>query len=259
MPSLWFWNSAIRRVKQEREPSNESAVLMTIQPRFWPTVMTVFMLIALLGLGTWQVQRYTWKADLIEKLRSRSQASAVALPVADAPPAEIEFQRVHVRGTFLHQHEFFLLGRSRRGSPGLHVLTPLRRSDGKGYALIDRGWIPFDHRAPESRARGQVDGEVSFEGIIRIARGPNVFMPENDALGNNWYFIEPSAMARAAGIDTLPGYYVLSGAKETPGVYPIPRQWRVDIRNDHVEYAITWYLMAVILIVIYVLYHRQKA
>ena len=138
---------------------------MTFQPRFWPTVMTVLMLIALLGLGTWQVQRYSWKSDLIAKLQSRSQAAAVALPAADAPHDEIEFQRVRVSGTFLHEHEFFLLGRSRRGSPGLHVITPLRRSDGKGYALIDRGWIPFDRRAPSSRADGQVKGAVTFEGI----------------------------------------------------------------------------------------------
>ena len=231
---------------------------MTFQPRFWPTVMTVLMLIALLVLGTWQVQRYSWKSDLIAKLQSRSQAAAVALPAADAPYDEIEFQRVRVSGTFLHEHEFFLLGRSRRGSPGLHVITPLRRSDGKGYALIDRGWIPFDRRAPSSRADGQVKAAVNFEGIVRIARGPNMFMPENDPTGNNWYFIDPAAMASTAGIDTLPGYYVLSGAKEIPGSYPIPRQWRIDIRNDHVEYAITWYLMAIILVVIYVLYHRQK-
>lgn len=231
---------------------------MTFRPRFWPTVMTVVMLITLLGLGTWQVQRHAWKSDLIAKLKSRSQSAAVALPAADAPPEEIEFQRVRVSGTFLHEHEFLLLGRSRRGSPGLHVLTPLRRSNGEGYALIDRGWIPFERRAPASRTEGQVTGEVSFEGIVRIVRGPGMFTPENDPKGNNWYFIDPAAMARLAGIETLPDFYVLSGAEEKPGVYPIPRQWRIDIRNDHVEYAITWYLMAVVLVVIYVLFHRQK-
>ena len=231
---------------------------MTFQPRFWPTVTTVLMLIALLSLGTWQVQRHNWKSDLIAKLKYRSQATAVALPSPDAPLGEVEFQRVQVNGSFLHEREFFLLGRSRRGTPGLHVLTPLLRSDGKGYILIDRGWIPFERRDPLSRAKGLVKGQVSFEGIVRIARGPNMFMPDNDPTGNNWYFIDPGAMALKAEIDALPSYYVLSGAKEIPSIYPIPRQWRLDIRNDHIEYAVTWYLMAFILVIIYVLYHRQK-
>lgn len=231
---------------------------MTFQPRFWPTVTTVLMLIALLSLGTWQVQRHNWKSDLIAKLKYRSQATAVALPAADAPLGAVEFQRVQVNGSFLHEREFFLLGRSRRGTPGLHVLTPLLRSDGKGYILIDRGWIPFERRDPLSRAKGLVKGQVSFEGIVRIARGPNMFMPDNDPTGNNWYFIDPGAMAFKAEIDALPSYYVLSGAKEIPSIYPIPRQWRLDIRNDHIEYAVTWYLMAFILVIIYVLYHRQK-
>ena len=83
--------------------------------------------------------------------------------------------------------------------------------------------------------------------------------PQSRCLGSHhWYFIDPGAMAFKAEIDALPSYYVLSGAKEIPSIYPIPRQWRLDIRNDHIEYAVTWYLMAFILVIIYVLYHRQK-
>ncbi len=231
---------------------------MKFRPRFWPTVTTVAMLAALLALGTWQVQRYGWKSDLIEKLQSRSESAAIALPGKAVALEEIEFQRVRVTGTFLHEREFFLIGRSLRGAPGLHVITPLRRADGKGYALIDRGYIPFERRLTVARASGQVAGVVSFEGVVRLAKGPGTFTPENDPKGNNWYFIDPDAMASVAGIGGLPGYYVLSAAKDTPGGYPVTRQWRVDIRNNHVEYAITWYLMALVLVVIYVLYHRQN-
>lgn len=220
--------------------------------------MTAVMLVALIGLGSWQVQRYFWKSDLIEKLQARAQAPAIPLPDTPPNPDEIEFRNVEVAGTFLHEHEFFLLGRSLRGSPGLHVLTPLRRADGRGHLLIDRGWIPFDRRDPASRAEGQVAGAVSFEGIVRLAKGPGLFTPDNNAGQNNWYFVDPAAMARTAGLDRLPDYYVLSAATDTPGAYPVARQWRIDIRNDHVQYAVTWYLMAVVLIVIYVVYHRQN-
>lgn len=231
---------------------------MTFRPKFWPTVTTVLMLIALLGLGTWQVQRYSWKADLLEKLTTRSEAAALALPSGLTVSEELEFQRVALTGTYLHEHEFHLFGRSLRGNPGVHVLTPLRRADGNGYILINRGWVPFDKRSAEDRSAGQIEGNVTFEGIVRLVKGPGAFTPENDPVKNDWFFVEPAAMAKLAGIDALPDYYVLSGEKDVPGGYPVSRQWRLDIPNNHAEYAITWYLMALVLIGIYIVYHRQK-
>ncbi len=216
------------------------------------------MLVLLLYLGTWQVLRYGWKTDLIEKLQTRSESAAIALPKNSVALEKFEFQHVLVSGTFLHEHEFYLFGRSLHGSPGLHVITPFQRTDGAGYVLVDRGWVPFDKRDPAERAEGQVEDLVEIDGMIRLAKGPGTFTPDNDAKGNYWYFIEPDAMAKVAGLDALPDYYVLSGIKDTPGGFPVARQWRVDIRNHHIEYAITWYLMAVALIVIYVVYHRQR-
>ncbi len=231
---------------------------MNFRPRFWPTLTTALMLIALIGLGSWQVQRYSWKTELIDKLQSRSASEAIALPVKPGVLDDIEFQRVRLAGTFLHQHEFYLLGRSLRGGPGLHIVTPFQRADGAGHVLIDRGFVPFEKRAPTTRSEGQVEGVVEFEGIVRIAKGPGAFTPENDVTGNTWYFIDPVAMSNAAGLESLPGFYVLSAAEDTPGGFPVTKQWRLDIRNNHIEYAATWFLMAVTLIVVYVVYHRQR-
>jgi len=232
---------------------------MRIRPRFWPTVTTALMLAALFGLGTWQLQRYVWKTELIDKLKSRSESTAVDLPAGPVDQDALEFQRVRVAGTYLYDNEFFLFGRSLRGSPGLHVITPLKRADGGGYVLIDRGWIPFERRAPATRLAGQVAGEAAFEGIVRIAKGPGMFTPDNEPKNNHWYYVDPPGMARAAGLDNFPDYYVLSAAETPPGGYPMTRQWRLDVRNNHIEYAVTWYLMAAILIVIYLLYHREQA
>lgn len=231
---------------------------MMFRPRFWPTVTTVLMLIALLGLGTWQVQRYSWKADLLDKLATRSEANAIALPSGLSVSEDLEFQRVTLTGTYLHEREFHLFGRSLRGNPGVHVLTPLRRADGNGYVLVNRGWVPFDKRSAKDRSAGQVESEVTFEGIVRLARGPGTFTPDNDPVKNDWFFVEPAAMAKLAGLEALPDYYVLSGEKDVPGGYPVSHQWRLDVPNNHAEYAITWYLMALVLIGIYIVYHRQK-
>ena len=83
-------------------------------------------------------------------------------------------------------------------------------------------------------------------------------MPENEPHNNAWVFVDPVAKAAAAGLGALPAHYVMSSARDTPGGYPIGHQWRLNIRNDHLQYAVTWYALAIALLVIYVLYHRKR-
>ena len=231
---------------------------MAFRPTFWPTLITVPILIVLLGLGTWQLQRLIWKQDLIGKLQARSTAEAVQLPSGPLDPEEMEYRRVTVSGVFDHENELLLVNRSLRGQAGLHVLTPLIRADGAGAVLVDRGWIPFERRDRVSRADGLIGGEVTVDGLVRFAKDPGWFMPDNEPHNNAWFYVDPGGMAAAAGLRALPSHYVMSSARDTPGGYPVGHQWRLDIRNDHLEYAITWYALALALLIIYLLYHRER-
>lgn len=231
---------------------------MAFRPTFWPTLFTVPALIALVALGTWQIQRLHWKQDLIAKLQSRSTGAAVAPPGPASDLEGFEFQRVFLRGTFRHDGELYILGRARSGSPGLHVLTPLVPAGGGPAILVDRGWVPFERRAPSSRAEGQVAGPVMLEGIVRLQKEPGLFTPENEPANNTWFFVDTDAMSKAAGIPLRAGYYVVADDADLPGGFPKGGQWRLDIRNDHLEYALTWYSLAVALLVIYILYHRRR-
>ncbi len=229
----------------------------TFRPTLWPTLFTVPALIALVVLGSWQVQRLHWKEGLLDKLRARSTVTAISLPPAPLADREsFEYRRVEVRGRFLHESEFFLINRSLNGKPGLHVVTPLVRADGRGHVLVNRGWIPFKRRNPVTRAAGQPSGMVKVEGILRLARGPGWFTPENDPVKNTWFWIDPNAMG--AGLSGVGGHYLLSGDRSPSGGFPVGHQWRVDIPNDHLQYAITWYALAVALAVIYVVYHSGR-
>lgn len=229
---------------------------MILRPTFWPTLFTVPALIVLLALGFWQLQRLHWKEDLITKLNTRATAEAVDLPAgALSAPDEWQFRRVRVSGVFAHDKETHVLNRSLRGNPGVHVMTPLLRTNGKAV-LVDRGWVPFKRRDAKDRTAGQVGGTVVVEGILRLEAGQGRFVPDNEPEKNAWFFVDNRAVGQHTGVALEPGYYVVSGDDAVPGGFPVGRQWRLDIRNDHLQYAITWFSLAIALLVIYLLYIR---
>lgn len=233
---------------------------MAFRPQFWPTAITATGLAVLIGLGVWQIQRLPWKEDLITKLKVRATAAAVVLPAGRlADPGDWEFRRVRVAGSFAHDKEMHLLNRSLNGSPGIHVMTPLRRADGRGAVLVDRGWVPFKRRMAASRPAGQLAGEIIVEGILRLEKGKGRFVPDNEPGNNAWFYVDTRAMADHSGSAVEQGYYLVAGDDKVPGGYPVGRQWRLDIRNDHLQYAITWFSLAIGLLVIYLLYHLSDS
>ncbi len=222
-----------------------------------PTLVTVPAVLAMLGLGTWQVERLEWKRELIASRTAHVTAPPIALPEAGADGAELEFHRVRLTGAFLHDREMYLGARSLNGNVGYHVVTPLERNDGS-HVLVDRGWVPLERKAPETRPLGQLQGQVTVEGVIRTGGRKGRFVPDNVPEENFWFYVDVAAMAAHAGLGALPPFYVEAVAADVPGGLPIGGQARINIPNDHLEYAITWYALALALVVIYLLYHRVK-
>ncbi len=228
-----------------------------------PTLITLPALVTLIALGVWQLQRLEWKQDLIDKLQSRSTAVPEVLPKGDLALEDWEFLRVTMMGEFLHEDEMHLLNRSLNGNPGLHVITPFRRSDVEGgpVVLVNRGWVPFELKDPATRPDGLVEGEVAIEGIIRFQRPitglQRVFLPQNEPGKNVWYAIDHDEMSAQIGSD-IANYYIVDGNDAVPGLYPVGKQWTLDIRNDHLNYALTWFFLAIALAVIFWIYHRPK-
>lgn len=231
------------------------------QPKLIPTLFTIPTLILTLALGVWQVQRLHWKQDLIDTLQERAALAPVPLPEGPLTEEAHEFIPVTVSGRFDHAHEFTLLNRSLNGKPGVNVVTPLIMESGEAI-LINRGWVPFELQDLELRREGQVPGEVTITGLLRFVKPQSWIqeqvVPPNEPENNAWFTLDTARMAEIAGLSSLPVYYILSGERDVPGGYPVGRQWRVDIRNNHLEYAITWFSMAISLSVIYVIYHWRR-
>jgi len=233
------------------------------RPTFWATVFAVPALIILIALGTWQVQRLHWKENQIAIRQERSQGPGIALPNSFPDPLAIEFTRVKLAGTFLHDQEFYLGARTENGRVGLNIVTPFVLDDGR-VILFNRGWVPEDKRDPASRAEGQLEGEVEVEGLLRTDgwKGVDFAKPPNSPEKRFYFWLDLPVMAE--GIDGGSGtsgviteVYADAVASEVPGGLPIGGQTRIKLKNDHLEYAITWYSFAVILLVIYFLFHYR--
>jgi surfeit locus 1 family protein len=224
----------------------------------WATVAAVAGVLVLVGLGTWQVERRAWKAGLIAARQAAFDAPAVPLPDPLPDPAALEFHRVWVEGRFDHTHELHLTSRFYRDQAGYQIVTPLRLADG-GAVLVNRGWVPLANKDPATRAAGEVPGTVRVEGVVRLSGGKGAFTPDNEPGPNLWFYPDLAQMAAAAGLERVRPVFVEAGPAPNPGGLPIGGQTALDLPNDHLQYAITWYSLALALAVIYGLYARRHA
>jgi surfeit locus 1 family protein len=220
--------------------------------------MTLFALPALLvlvGLGAWQVQRLHEKQALLDTIAQRM--SAPEAPLSDVlrlPPAQAEWRRVEMRGRFLHDKEAYVHAVEPALGLGVHVLTPLVSSDGD-TVLVDRGFVPLASRPPETRAAGQRDGEVDVSGIVRLSGQRNVFTPAADEAHRTWYWRDIEGIASSSGLTLKAPVVIVAEQPANPGGLPQFPGFHVEIPNNHLQYAITWFGLAMTLIGVYLAYH----
>lgn len=216
------------------------------------TLACLVVLGMLIALGTWQVERMQGKRAMIADRAQRLNAPPLNLPSAIPIPEALDFRRVQVQGRFLHDRELYLGNKLRNGQAGYHIVTPLMRADGSAV-LVDRGWVPLDRKLPESRAAGQLDGQVVVQGIARLPRQAGWFVPMNQVEGNFWFTVDLDEMGRAARLGTMLPVYIEAGPQQNPGGLPMGGQTDATLRDNHLVYAITWYSLAIALVVVYVL------
>ncbi|MET1025607.1 MAG: SURF1 family protein, partial [Dongiaceae bacterium] len=149
------------------------------RPTFWPTVMTVPMVIIMIGLSIWQVQRLHWKEGLIADRQGRIAAAPIDLPAAGSNLDQIEYRRIAITGHYLHDHELYLAARSMNDNVGYHVITPFVLRSGE-TVLVDRGWVPTDKKLPASRPEAQQAGELTLDGVIRLSQRQAWMQPDNE-------------------------------------------------------------------------------
>jgi surfeit locus 1 family protein len=224
-----------------------------------PTVFALVAFLTFVGLGTWQLQRKAWKEELIDTLEQRLSAAPVELPRrerwAGLDPADDEFRRVKFAATFVPGAEALVYAgssalRSDVSGPGYWVLAPARLAAG-GLVIVNRGFVPEGRQNPTTRAAGEISGAVDLVGALRWPEPRGAFSPADDPGRNLWFVRDPVAIAAAKGWGEVAPFIVELEAPQPPGGLPRAGALKVSLRNEHLQYAITWYGLAAVVVVMF--------
>ena len=233
--------------------------MSSFRPHLAPTLITLPIVLLCAGLGVWQLQRLEWKRGLIAAREAALAAAPAPLPRTLAEARGLEFHPVVVSGILDNDKEIALHAIGPKGAAGYDVLTPLRAPDGR-IVFINRGFVPAALKAPAQRAAGEPAGKVRISGVLRPppAQKPNWFVPDNRPGQGEWYWVDLAAMAAAEGIAAVAPFYIDADATPNPGGWPKGGLTLPALPNHHLQYAITWFSLAVAALVIYFLSQRSS-
>ncbi|WP_050929867.1 SURF1 family protein [Aestuariivita boseongensis] len=196
----------------------------------------------LISLGVWQVQRLAWKEGVLSEIEARIDAAPVALPETVDPEAD-RYLPVEVSGRFL-PGEIHVLVSIKRVGPGFLIIAPFETETGRRI-LVDRGFVPSD-----AKAAPRTLGPETVTGNLHWPRETDSYTPDPDLEANTWFAREVPDMAAHLDTDEV---LLIARSETDPAIRPIPVD-TAGIPNDHLQYAITWFSLAAIWIMMTALF-----
>ena len=208
------------------------------------SVFVYFVILTLLSLGFWQIYRLNWKLDLIEQIENSLKNDPVELSNIEKK----NYLRIKTSGEIDFDKQIYLYNLNDAGKPGFEVINPIKIGD-ENY-LMNRGWIPFEKKdLPEINFVDQ----NQIVGTLMLQTKPSTFKPENDIEKNYWFTLNREDISKFTGRNFSEYVIYLNGDYK----FPKPRVITAKISNNHKKYAITWFSMAISILLIY-LYFRKK-
>jgi len=219
-----------------------------MRPVLFPILFGVIGASILIALGVWQVQRLAWKQGVLAEIEARIGDDPVPLP-AEVSADRDRYMPVRLSG-MLGEEELHVLVSIKRFGPGYRVIAPLTLDDGR-RVMLDRGFVPT-----EDKSRSREIGAITVTGNLHWPRETDGFTPEPDPAGKIWFARDVPAMAET--LKTEPIFIIADARSKTdPNVTPLPVD-KAGIPNDHLQYAITWFSLAVIWLKMTVYFLRRN-
>ncbi|HTQ15625.1 MAG TPA: SURF1 family protein [Rhizomicrobium sp.] len=226
--------------------------MIRFRPLLVPTMWFLPAFLVLMGLGAWQIERLHWKLGLIAEMRAHMSAAPITPEQAIRLGPAAQYRKVVLHGRFENAKEAYLFTTGPEGAPVYHVLTPFRL-DGGGVLMADRGYIPMNLKDPALRTAPQ--GERTFFGVWRTPDPPGAFAPVPDRAHRIWFARDLKGLAKADAVTLAAPVLVEADAAANPGGWPRGGQTIVNLPNNHLSYAVTWFGLACGFLGVYIAFH----
>ena len=212
--------------------------------KFSFSVFIIFFIFVFVALGTWQIIRLNWKNNLILEIENSLKNPPVQLSQSN----QQNFLKIKTSGRVDFEKQIYLYNLNDSGTPGFEVLNPIL-IDGENY-LLNRGWIPFEKKdTPEINILDQ----NNIEGTLKTQGRKNIFKPDNDIKENYWFSLNREDISKFTGKEFSKYIIYLDGNYQ----FPRPKKITANISNNHKKYAMTWFSLAISILLLY-LYFRKK-
>jgi surfeit locus 1 family protein len=215
-----------------------------LKNKFLFSVFVYFIILVLLSLGSWQLYRLNWKLNLISEIENSLKNNPVELSKSDKK----NYLRIKTSGQIDFDKQIYLYNLNKSGKPGFEVINPILI--GNENYLINRGWIAFDQK---DQSEINFVNEDKIIGTLKLQTKASTFKPENDIEKNYWFTLNRDDVFKYTGKNFSNFIIYLNGDYKTPE----PKVITANISNNHKKYAITWFSMAISILLIY-LYFRMK-
>ncbi|MDA8984979.1 SURF1 family protein [Candidatus Pelagibacter sp.] len=212
--------------------------------KFLFSVFVYFIILVLLSLGSWQLYRLNWKLNLISEIENSLKNDPVELLKSNKK----NYLRIKTSGQIDFDKQIYIYNLNKSGKPGFEVINPILIGD-ENY-LINRGWISFDQK---DQSEINFVNEDKIIGTLKLQTKASTFKPENDIEKNYWFTLNRDDVFKYTGKNFSNFIIYLNGDYKTPE----PKVITANISNNHKKYAITWFSMAISILLIY-LYFRRK-
>ena len=212
--------------------------------KFLFSVFVYFIILILISLGSWQLYRLNWKLNLITQIKNSLKNNPIELSKVDKK----NYLRIKTSGKIDFEKQIYLYNLSDSGKPGFEVINPIIINN-ENY-LINRGWISFDQK---DQSNINLVNEDKIIGTLKLQSKASIFKPENDVKKNYWFTLDRDDIFKYTGKKFSKYIIYLNGDYKIPK----PKVITANISNNHKKYAITWFSMAISILLIY-LYFRKK-
>ena len=206
-------------------------------------------------LGYWQLQRLQWKNDLISSIELNYNSKTIDFPILNDADNKYEYMQTHIEGKFMVKQSMFFFRSNLRGDSGYEIVVPFKTTLSKDvYVII--GWIPFDKKDEIDLKFIDDSALTKIEGSLIYSKKRKPLIPDNDISSNVWYLMNSEEMDIVNNLNSSNYLLKITDKNYFPQI--LIEFEPTNITNNHLQYAGTWFLLALVNTIMYIYFIYRK-